>query len=338
MQAVATQWKHDEIAQLEEYLAAPVVALVDVSGIPARQMMEMRKSLRVRSVRVRMSRNRLLRRAIDSVAVKRPGLEKLADAFRKEQLALLTGEGSPFTIFRMLSEAQTQAPAKGGETASADIIIEKGATPFPAGPIVGEFQRAGFPAAIEKGQIVIRKRHVAVAEGETISAPVAGALAKLKIFPITMGMELLGAYDGENFYPPEVLDIDYDEFRGQLQSATAGAFNLAMHARWFSDTTTVPLLSKARRDALAVAHAAAWPSEATIAALLAEAHQQMLGVAGHAGDGADDELKAMQGAAAPAAAAPSAKAEAASESEDDDEEEEEASEEDAVSGLGALFE
>ncbi|MDP7590773.1 MAG: 50S ribosomal protein L10 [Candidatus Poseidoniia archaeon] len=338
MQAVATQWKHDEIAQLEEYLAAPVVALVDVSGIPARQMMEMRKSLRVSGVRVRMSRNRLLRRAIDSVAAKRPGLEKLADAFRKEQLALLTSEGSPFTIFRMLSEAQTQAPAKGGETASADIVIEKGPTPFPAGPIVGEFQQAGFPAAIQKGQIVIRKRHVAVAEGETISAPVAGALAKLEIFPITMGMELLGAYDGENFYLPEVLDIDYDEFRGQLQSATAGAFNLAMHARWFSDTTTVPLLSKARRDALAVAHAAAWPSEATIAALLAEAHQQMLGVAGHAGDGADDELKAMQGAAAPVAAAPSTKAKAASESEDDDEEEEEASEEDAVSGLGALFE
>mgnify|MGYP003719367097 CR=1 FL=1 len=131
--------------------------------------------------------------------------------------------------------------------ASADIVIEKGPTPFPAGPIVGEFQQAGFPAAIEKGQIVIRKRHVAVAEGDTISAPVASALAKLEIFPITMGMELLGAYDGENFYPPEVLDIDYDEFRGQLQSATAGAFNLAMHARWFSNTTTVPLLSKAPR-------------------------------------------------------------------------------------------
>ena len=146
MQAVATQWKHDEIAQLEEYLAAPVVALVDVSGIPARQMMEMRKSLRERGVRVRMSRNRLLRRAIDSVAAKRPGLEKLADAFRKEQLSLLTGEGSPFTIFRLLKEAQTQAPAKGGETASTDIVIEKGPTPFPAGPIVGQFQQAGFPA------------------------------------------------------------------------------------------------------------------------------------------------------------------------------------------------
>ena len=96
MQAVATQWKHDEIAQLEEYLAAPVVALVDVSGIPARQMMEMRKSLREHGVRVRMSRNRLLRRAIDSVAAKRPGLEKLADAFRKEQLALLTGDAAHY--------------------------------------------------------------------------------------------------------------------------------------------------------------------------------------------------------------------------------------------------
>ena len=164
MQAVATQWKHDEIAQLEEYLAAPVVALVDVSGIPARQMMEMRKSLRERGVRVRMSRNRLLRRALEAVAAKRPGLEKLADAFRKEQLALLSGDGSPFTISSLLKAAETMAPARGGEVASADVVVEKGATPFPAGPIVGEFQQAGFPAAIEKGQIVIRKRHVAVAE------------------------------------------------------------------------------------------------------------------------------------------------------------------------------
>ena len=335
MQAVATQWKHDEIAQLEEYLTAPVVALVDVSGIPARQMMEMRKSLRGRGVRVRMSRNRLLRRAIEAVAAKRPGLEKLADAFRKEQLALLSGDGSPFTISNLLKAAETMAPAKGGEVASADIVLEKGATPFPAGPIVGEFQQAGFPAAIEKGQIVIRKRHVAVAEGDSISAQVAAALAKLEIYPITMGMELLGAYDGQNFYPPEILDIDYDEFRGRLQSAVVGAFNLAMHTRWFSSATTVPLVVKARAEALAVARAAVWPSEDTISALLAEAHRQMLGIASHAGDGADKELKAMQGATVAAPAVQAKKAEAGEEPEA---EQDEASEEDAVSGLGAMFE
>ena len=328
MQAVATQWKHDEIAQLEEYLAAPVVALVDVSGIPARQMMEMRKSLRGRGVRVRMSRNRLLRRAIEAVAAKRPGLEKLADAFRKEQLALLSGDGSPFTISSLLKAAETMAPARGGEVASADIVVEKGATPFPAGPIVGEFQQAGFPAAIEKGQIVIRKRHVAVAEGDTISAQVAAALTKLEIYPVTVGMELLGAYDGQDFYPPEVLDIDYDEFHGRLQSAVAGAFNLAMHARWPSSATTVPLIAKARAEALAVAKAAAWPSKETIAVLLAEAHQQMLGVASRAGDSADEELKVMQGATA---AAPAAQAEKVEAEEEPEAEQDEVSEEDAVS-------
>ena len=335
MQAVATQWKHDEIAQLEEYLAAPVVALVDVSGIPARQMMEMRKSLREHGVRVRMSRNRLLRRAIEAVAARRPGLEKLADAFRKEQLALLTGDGSPFTISRLLKAAETLAPAKGGEVAGADIVVEKGVTPFPAGPIVGEFQQAGFPAVIVKGQIEIRKRHVAVAGGDTISAQVAAALTKLEIYPVTMGMELLGAYDGQDFYPPEVLDIDYDEFHGRLQSAVAGAFNLAMHARWLSTATTVPLVAKARAEALAVAKAAAWPSEETIAALLAEAHRQMLGVASHAGDGADEELKAMQGVTA---AAPAVRAKKAEAREEPEAEQDEASEEDAVSGLGAMFE
>ena len=335
MKAVATQWKHDEIAQLEEYLTAPVVALVDVSGIPARQMMEMRKSLRERGVSVRMSRNRLLRRAIEAVAAKRPGLEKLADAFRKEQLALLSGDGSPFTISSLLKAAETMAPARGGEVASADVVVEKGATPFPAGPIVGEFQQAGFPAAIEKGQIVIRKRHVAVAEGDSISAQVAAALAKLEIYPITMGMELLGAYDGQNFYPPEILDIDYDEFHSQLQSAAVGAFNLAMHTRWFSSATTVPLLVKARTEALAVAKAAVWPSEDTISALLAEAHRQMLGVASHAGDGADNELKAMQDATAVAPAVQAKKAEAGEEPKAD---QDKASEEDAVSGLGAMFE
>ena len=208
-------------------------------------------------------------------------------------------------------------------------------TPFPAGPIVGEFQQAGFPAVIVKGQIEIRKRHVAVAGGDTISAQVAAALTKLEIYPVTMGMELLGAYDGQDFYPPEVLDIDYDEFHGRLQSAVAGAFNLAMHARWLSTATTVPLVAKARAEALAVAKAAAWPSEETIAALLAEAHRQMLGVASHAGDGADEELKAMQGVTA---AAPAVRAKKAEAREEPEAEQDEASEEDAVSGLGAMFE
>ena len=234
-------------------------------------------------------------------------------------------------------ESQTQAPAKGGETASYDIIIEKGPSPFPAGPIVGDFQNAGFPAAIEKGKVVIRKKHTAVAEGDLISAEVAAALTKLEIYPITVGMQLLGAFDGETFYLSDVLNIDMGEFRGQVQSATAQAFNLAFNTRYFTGSVMQPLLSKAHNDALAVAIKTAYPSESTIKALLSKAHGAMLGVAGHAGDGADDELKEMLGSAASAAVAAPVEEESSSDDEEEEEEEEEASEEDTAAGLGALF-
>ncbi|SVB62895.1 uncharacterized protein METZ01_LOCUS215749, partial [marine metagenome] len=150
-------------------------------------MLTMRSSLRDLGVRLRMSRNRLLKLALANASKNKKGVEQIVDAFEPRQIALLSSTASPFKVFQMLMESQTQAPAKGGETASYDIIIEKGPTAFPAGPIVGEFQNAGFPAAIEKGKITIRKKHTAVAEGDVISAEVAAAITKLEIYPITVG-------------------------------------------------------------------------------------------------------------------------------------------------------
>lgn len=335
-------WKRKEVSAINDFVqSAPVVGLVDVSGIGAKQMLTMRSSLREKGVKLRMSRNRLLKLALQDASKSKKGVDQIVDIFGPHQIALLSSTESPFKIFQMLMESQTKAPAKGGEIAPSKIVIEKGPTAFPAGPIVGDFQNAGFPAAIEKGKIVIRKKHTAVAEGEVITAEVAAALTKLEIYPITVGMQLLGAFDGETFYLSDVLDIDLSEFRGKVQSATAQAFNLAFNTRYFTGATMQPLLSKAHNDALAVAVSTAYPSDSTIKALLAKAHGAMLGVAGHAGDGADDELKEMLGnAAAATAVAPSEPVEEASsskEEDDEEDEEEEVSEEDAVSGLGALF-
>ena len=335
--AFVADWKRKEVSEIQDFVqSSDVVGLVDVTGIGAKQMLTMRSSLRDVGVRLRMSRNRLLKLALAGASKNKKGVEQIVDVFEPRQIALLSSTASPFKVFHMLMESQTPAPAKGGETASYDIIIEKGPTPFPAGPVVGDFQNAGFPAAIEKGKVVIRKKHTAVAEGDVISAEVAAALTKLEIYPITVGMQLLGAFDGETFYLSDVLNIDMGDFRGQVQSATAQAFNLAFNTRYFTGSVMQPLLSKAHNDALAVAIKTAYPSESTIKALLSKAHGAMLGVAGHAGDGADDELKEMLGRAAAAAAA--APVEEESSSDDEEEEEEvEASEEDTAAGLGALF-
>ena len=339
-EAFVADWKRSEVSEIQQFVeGSNVVGLVDVTGIGAKQMLTMRASLREMGVKLRMSRNRLLKLALSEASKNKKGVDQVIDAFDQRQLALLSSEESPFKIFQMLLESQTMAPAKGGEIASYDIVLEKGPTAFPAGPIVGDFQNAGFPAAIEKGKIVIRKKHTAVAEGEVISAEVAAALDKLEIYPITVGMQLLGAFDGETFYLSDVLDIDMEEFRSTIQSAAAQSFNLAFNTCYFTGSVMKPLLSKAHSDALAVAVSTAYPSESTIKALLSKAHSAMLGVAGHAGDGADDELKEMLGNAASAAAVAPAPVEEASSSKEDeeDEEEEEASEEDTAAGLGALF-
>ncbi|MDG1543420.1 MAG: 50S ribosomal protein L10, partial [archaeon] len=227
-EAFVADWKRKEVSDIQNFIeGSDVVGLVDVSGIGAKQMLAMRASLRDLGVKLRMSRNRLLKLALADASKNKKGVEQVSDIFGASQFALLASSENPFKIFQMLLESQTQAPAKGGETAPYDIIIEKGPTAFPAGPIVGDFQTAGFPAAIEKGKIVIRKKHTAVAEGDIISAEVASALTKLEVYPITVGMQLIGAFDGETFYLSDVLNIDMDEFRGNVQSATAQAFNLA---------------------------------------------------------------------------------------------------------------
>jgi large subunit ribosomal protein L10 len=180
----------------------------------------------------------------------------------------------------------------------------------------------------------------ALEEGEVITPEVAAALAKLEIYPITVGMQLLGVFDGETFYLSDILDIDLDEFRSKVQTAAGGAFNLAFNTRYFTGSVMQSLLSKAHNDALAVAVKTSYPSESTINMLIAKAHSAMLGVASQSGDGVDDELKEMLGNAASAAvSAPVEQTESSDKEEEDEEgeEDEEVSEEDAVSGLGALF-
>ena len=337
-EAFVADWKRKEVSQIQQFIeGSDVVGLVDVSGIGAKQMLSMRASLRDLGVKLRMSRNRFLKLALAGASKSKKGVEQVSDAFGPSQFALVASAENPFKIFQMLLESQTQAPAKGGEVAPYNIVIEKGPTAFPAGPIVGDFQNAGFPAAIEKGKVVIRKKHTAVAEGDIISPQVASALTKLEVYPITVGMQLVGAFDGQTFYLSDVLNIDMDEFRGQVQSATGQAFNLAFNTRYFTGSVMPSLLSKAHTDALGVAMSTAYPSESTIKALLAKAHSSMLGVAGKSGDGVDEDLKEMLGNAASAVVQAPVEEKAESSKDEEDEEEEEASEEDVGSGLGALF-
>ncbi len=329
-------WKKDRVSELTKIFSSDgVVAVVDVSGVPASNMIDMRNTLRERM----------------SITMVKKSLMKIAwsEAGRpdNEMEALLEGAHQPcvvhsdsmnaFEIFGEMEKTRQGRAAKAGETFPDDVTIPAGPTEFGPGPIVGEFNAVGIPAKIDKGKVAIQ-RDTTFSQGDVISADLGIMLAKLGINPIEIGIILIGAIEEGHFFHSSDLDLDADGFRNDIVSATSGAFNLACNVRWFSSTTTPTLISKAASESLSVALEAGVVNDATASAILSKARSRALSLAGQLDSSAlDEELQAALGAATQSAeVAPSEATESENAAEAETEEEEE--EEDAgFGGLGDLF-
>ncbi|HVL47213.1 MAG TPA: 50S ribosomal protein L10 [Candidatus Thermoplasmatota archaeon] len=332
--AHVAKWKKDEVKSLVDMLRAnPVIGVAQVDGIPSAQMQTMRKNLRADAT-IKIAKSTLLRIALKELEKERPGAAKLADAMNGST-ALIATKMNPFKLYKRLEQSKTKAPARGGETAPSDIAVEKGETQFKPGPIVGDLQKAGIPAKIDNGKVVISANKVLVKAGEKIKPEVATMLTRLEIFPLIVGMDLKAVHENGTVFGRDVLAVDEDAILAELGAAARGALGVALEAGWATKQTIVPLIAKAQREALAVGVEAALPEKGVIDLVVAKAYREMLAVARKAPEAADDELKAAL-SAAPAAAAPAASSGGAKKDEEK-EEEKGASEEEAMAGLGALF-
>src|SRR5688572_17558770 len=208
-------WKKDEVSRLSKILIDnPVVAVAEVSGIPAPQMQQMRASLRG-SVAVLGSKNRLLAIAIKEAAKQRPGLEGLADKLHGQSVILAT-KNNPFKLFKALKAGASMAPLKANQLAPHDIVIPKGPTPFGPGPIVGELQKVGIAAKIEAGKVVIAKESTPVKAGGVVSAELASMLAKLDIRPLELKIDLKAAFEKDTMFLPDALAVDETVIMAQM--------------------------------------------------------------------------------------------------------------------------
>lgn len=288
--AHVAQWKYKEVDNLTALLTNhKVVGIAEIGGIPAPQMQQMRANLHGIAL-TRSAKNSLICRALDEAEKKVHGIGDLKESI-KGQTAIIATDMNPFRLYAQLKATRTKAPAKGGETATYDVEVKAGDTPFKPGPIVGELQKAGIPAAIEGGKVVIKKDKVIVATGQKFTRDVAQMLARLEIFPLEIGMSLHGVFEDGTIYKPDVLDIDIDAFRTQLRDASRFAFNLAVEAAWTNNQTIMPLLQKAYRNALGVAVEGGILNKETTSQLLSKAHRSMLSLASQVKDGIDEELK-----------------------------------------------
>lgn len=323
-------WKKDAVTNLTKHISkSKVVGIINVHGVPAPAFQTMRTNLRGKA-EITMLKNTLLKLALQQAGKDKKGLDKLV-ASVDGQCAVVTSDLNPFRLFRKLDSTKTKMPARGGEVAPDDIEIKAGETPFKPGPVVGELQKAGLPAAIEQGKVVIKKDKLLVKKGDKIPREVALVLSKLEIYPLTVGLDLSAAFEDGMIYKKDVLAVDDAMVLGQVKFAAAGAMNLAVFISYPTRQSIRPMLANAHYKALNFAVNAKIANKVTIKLMLAKANAQMLSLASKVPAGLDDDLK---GALTNVPKPPEDKGK---EAKKEEKEEKKVSEDEAAAGLGALF-
>ncbi|GAB6860276.1 50S ribosomal protein L10 [Haloplanus litoreus] len=337
------QWKREEVDELVEFIESYAsVGIVGVAGIPSRQLQNMRRDLHG-SADVRMSRNTLLRRALDEVD---EGYEDLAE-YVSGQVALIGTNDNPFGLFQQLEASKTPAPINAGEVAPNDIVIPEGDTGVDPGPFVGELQQVGAEARIMDGSIKVTADSTVLEAGGEVSDELANVLGELGIEPKEVGLDLRSVYSEGVLFEPDELAIDVDEYRADVESAAAAARNLSVNASYPTARTAGTLLAKAAGEAKSVGLFAAIEDPELMPDLVAKADGQVRALAALIDD--DEALpEELRGVEAPAAGVeePSdedetAETDTADEETDaddaDDEDDEDDDGGDGAEGLGAMF-
>jgi large subunit ribosomal protein L10 len=329
------QWKKDEVEAIKELIKEyPIMGVIGIGGIPAKQLQKMRRDLKGKAV-LKVARNTLIKRALEqSSEVKE--MEEYVDV----QTALVFTEQNPFKLFKTLEKSKSPSPIKAGAIAPRDIIVEKGPTSFPPGPILGDMQAAGIPAAIDGGKVVIRETKAVAKEGEAVSQKLAAMLTRLEIYPMEVGLDLRAAFENGMIFTPDVLAIDEDKYFSDIVLAAQQAFNTSVFAAYPTGENIKTLIAKATTESRNLGVNAVVLEPGIVDMLLGKAQSEMLSVASIASanneEAVDEELKEALGAAASAAATVVTETVEAEE-EKEEEQKEESSEEDGMAGLGALF-
>lgn len=270
----AKEWKKSQVTDLKGLISGyPTVGIAKIRGLGGKQLQRIRRDFKGKA-QVRVSRNSLI-----SVSLMESEMHGMVDHI-DDQVALVLTELDPFELYSVVEASKIPAPIKPGATAPHDIVVESGPTSLKPGPIVGELQSLGIPAGIEGGKVVIKQRKVVVKGGERVSPPIADILARLEIYPIREGLELLAVYDrtGNVLFTPDVLHIDPQKYLADLKEGAKAAYSLATHIKYGYPTryTIHDLIREAQYKSVALALQIEYPTRETIKQLLQKAYLQAL--------------------------------------------------------------
>ena len=269
------EWKREEVDEIVDVLESyESVGIVDITGIPSRQLQDMRREL-YGTAQLRVSRNTLLERALDETG---EGLGELTEHVAG-QVGIIGTNDNPFGLYKQLEESKTPAPIGAGEVAPNDIVIPEGDTGVDPGPFVGDLQQVGASARIMDGSIQVTEDSTVLEEGEEVSADLENVLGELGIEPKEVGLDLRGVVSEGVTFAPEELDIDVDEYRADIEAAAARGRNLSVNAVYPTAQTAGALLGKGSGEAKSLGVHAAIESPDLADDLVAKADAQVRALA-----------------------------------------------------------
>lgn len=239
--------KKAELAVLKENLTKyNTVIITSVTELPAFLVQKIRRDLKDKAV-IRVSKRRVIVKLFEEQAKKDEKFAKIADFCKKlkESCAIIFSNEDIFKLVKKLQEKKTKKRAKQG-IAKNDVVVEAGGTGLMPGPILTALSDAGIKAGLEKGKVVIKQRFE-VKKGEQVSAPLADALEKLNILPITAKVTPLVAYDkqADILFKADSLEISIELQLSRMKKAYSEAFALMMQTKYFSAETTPLFLQEA---------------------------------------------------------------------------------------------
>lgn len=219
----------------------PTLFFCRMEKMPSADLQIMRRKLRAMDTVIKMAKNNLIKLALKDLG--RKNIDDFLSTI-EGSTALIFTKNRAFTIKKFLDNYKVNIPAKPGDFAPRDIIVNAGNTGFPPGAIISELTTLGLKTRVQSGMIWIKEDKVVVKKGDLIDRSVALVLSRLNIQPITITLNLYSGIDNEELISKGALSFDLDEIIEQLKLGGSNARTLAVEITWVTSDTVAPLLSK----------------------------------------------------------------------------------------------
>lgn len=247
-----------------------VISILDMHGMPSKQLQEMRKDLKGRA-EIIMSKKTLIKRAMDNADVN--NIEKLKEKLKGVPALLFTNE-SPFRLYQYLKKNKSPAKAKVGDKAPKNIEVEPGPTDLAPGPAISQLQSAGLQTSVGGGKIKIVKGATVLKEGEEVTEDLASLFNMLGLEPMKVGLTMRCAFEDGVIYDEGILNVDLNEYRKNIEQGVQQSINLSVNAGYYTSSNITIAVNSAVNQAKNLALEASVITKNNIDIILARAVQE----------------------------------------------------------------